>query len=249
MPHRSACVPLLLALLCLLALSFVTAAASDRIGALHATRKLGHGVASQPALDEAAATAAAATLSHPAVKSLEMKRSVGPSRKARARAAAGHPAYQHILKASEWVADVNAQRHAEEAAALQRHTERVMAAATNGSALPVPPPTVAPLEGCPFSDFTIPVAIGASVFQLLIDTGSSTLALAGSACTTCSNVNPKWARGAFSSVHRMLTHTALDAFTALMLTVVPVKGSPFRFLFSLADAQCGPVAIGCGELR
>ena len=47
----------------------------------------------------------------------------------------------------------------------------------------------APMTGCATLDFTIPVTFGATgtTFDLLFDTGSSTLAVAGSGCSSCTS--------------------------------------------------------------
>jgi hypothetical protein len=47
----------------------------------------------------------------------------------------------------------------------------------------------APMTGCGALDFTIPITFGASatVFDVLFDTGSSTLAIAGATCSSCTN--------------------------------------------------------------
>ena len=51
------------------------------------------------------------------------------------------------------------------------------------------------LGGCAFVDFTVPVSIGTpaqSVMQLIVDTGSSTMAVASTACTNCAGVFPEY---------------------------------------------------------
>ena len=48
------------------------------------------------------------------------------------------------------------------------------------------------LHGCPFTAFTVPVQIGTTTFALLLDTGSSTLAVASNTCSSCQNVSPRW---------------------------------------------------------
>jgi hypothetical protein len=59
------------------------------------------------------------------------------------------------------------------------------------------PPITAPLSGCPRLGYMTPVTIGASTsFQLLIDTGSSTTAVASRACTDCSMISPLYNPGA-----------------------------------------------------
>jgi len=44
-----------------------------------------------------------------------------------------------------------------------------------------------PLVGCPQLDFSIPVQIGGQTFELLLDSGSSTLAIASTLCTGCAD--------------------------------------------------------------
>jgi hypothetical protein len=47
-----------------------------------------------------------------------------------------------------------------------------------------------PLSGCVYSVYAGNFNIGTDTFQLLVDSGSSTTAVAGSACTTCSALTP-----------------------------------------------------------
>jgi len=105
------------------------------------------------------------------------------SRKMVARAHKGDPVYMRLLQANRHGARLN----------------RAAAGAQRKAASPVP------LIGCPFADFTIPVAIGASTFELLVDTGSSTLAVAGAACQSCAGVSPLWQATTAVSInqHRM----------------------------------------------
>jgi hypothetical protein len=48
------------------------------------------------------------------------------------------------------------------------------------------------LIGCQFTDFTISVDIGSQTFHLILDTGSSTLAVAGAGCRTCAPASPMY---------------------------------------------------------
>lgn len=100
---------------------------------------------------------------------LPMQRST-PNRKMMARAHKGDPVYTRLLQANRHGARLN--RVAQ--STRRRHASPVV------------------LTGCPFADFTIPVAIGASTFELLVDTGSSTLAVAGNNCQSCTGVHPRW---------------------------------------------------------
>jgi len=144
-----------------------------------------------------AAAAASSTLSHPNVKSVALARSNGPSRNARAKAAQGHAGYQRIVAAS--VQGGRANRAQYKAAMAQVQTVSLASNTSTGTATPsAGTPTEAPVKGCPFSDFTVPVLIGSNVFQLIFDTGSSTLAVAGSSCTTCEGVSPLWSASSVS---------------------------------------------------
>lgn len=57
------------------------------------------------------------------------------------------------------------------------------------------PPAIA-LTGCPEIGYVAPFTIGGQTFQLGVDTGSSTLAVASSACTDCGSVTPLYTPGA-----------------------------------------------------
>jgi hypothetical protein len=61
-----------------------------------------------------------------------------------------------------------------------------------------PPPTglvTVPLGGC-VPEYSASVQIGSQTFQLVLDTGSTTLGVASTACTDCSGVTPLYAPGA-----------------------------------------------------
>jgi hypothetical protein len=62
----------------------------------------------------------------------------------------------------------------------------------SGDAAPEAAAVVAvPLKACPQGDYSAPVSIGGSqTFSLVLDTGSTTLGVASSACTTCDGVTP-----------------------------------------------------------
>lgn len=47
-----------------------------------------------------------------------------------------------------------------------------------------------PLTGCTFYTYTAPVTIGATRFDLLVDSGSSTTAVAAQACSSCTGLSP-----------------------------------------------------------
>jgi hypothetical protein len=53
-----------------------------------------------------------------------------------------------------------------------------------------------PLSACSNLAYVAPVTIGTQTFPLLVDTGSSTLGVAGAACTTCGAATPLYAPGA-----------------------------------------------------
>ncbi|HEY1690969.1 MAG TPA: pepsin-like aspartic protease [Polyangiaceae bacterium] len=55
--------------------------------------------------------------------------------------------------------------------------------------------TAVPLSLCIPAQYTAPVTLGSQNFDMVIDTGSTTLGVAGSTCTTCS-VTPKYTPGA-----------------------------------------------------
>jgi hypothetical protein len=63
-------------------------------------------------------------------------------------------------------------------------------------------PEALAMEGCPFSDFTVEAQIGVTTVALLVDTGSSTLAVAGESCTSCTGVSPRWSASHLSMHHQ-----------------------------------------------
>jgi hypothetical protein len=63
------------------------------------------------------------------------------------------------------------------------------AAATSDSAAPIVGADL-PLSGCPQAGYTASFSVGGSPFDLVIDTGSSELGIAGSDCSNCSGVTP-----------------------------------------------------------
>jgi hypothetical protein len=112
----------------------------------------------------------------------------GTSRKMMARAQQGEPAYTRMRDANTHGFHLN------QRSALVKQRREAHRAANTRARLSVVDDTTTPqpLSGCPFADFTIPVQIGASTFQLLIDTGSSTLAVVGDRCSTCTGISPRW---------------------------------------------------------
>jgi len=148
-----------------------------------------------PVVDGSAVPAGPPQLSHPDVRYIPLQRKGGVSRKALFRARAGDKHYQKLMAANMHGAQINALKHERELLAARRHAALM---ATDGSTAPAP--TVSEMAGCPFADFTAPVRVGSGTFDLLVDTGSSTLALAGSACTTCADggVSPMWAESSSS---------------------------------------------------
>ena len=132
-----------------------------------------------------------AQLTHPEVFALPMRRSQGGNMKASARAASGSKAYQRLVRAQSYGAKLNREQDQQ-----RKHTMAF-------------PSKTTPLSGCPFADFTIPVIIGRTSFDLIVDTGSSTLAVAGATCTTCTGVSPKWQVSASSVA---TTFTGMGAY-------------------------------------
>ena len=128
------------------------------------------------------------TLSHPNVLHFPLTRGAAP-RKTNQRMRQGHPGYTRLAEVAAHAAQIQRHEHEQEVMAARAagagagHAMSTMASTAIG---------VSPLFGCPFADFTGPFKIGSSVFELLVDTGSSTLALAGSSCTTCTGVSPLW---------------------------------------------------------
>jgi hypothetical protein len=51
------------------------------------------------------------------------------------------------------------------------------------------------LTACPEGDYAAPVTIGGQTFSLVLDTGSTTLGVASSACTSCDGVTPVYQPG------------------------------------------------------
>ena len=56
------------------------------------------------------------------------------------------------------------------------------------------PPLLAPVRGCSASDYWTDVTIGGQTFSMIIDSGSTTLAVAGSDCARC-GVSPEYSPG------------------------------------------------------
>jgi hypothetical protein len=132
----------------------------------------------------AAASATPPSLSHPLTLSLPMQRSSGGlNLKAQLRARAGDVHYQRLEQA---------QAHAVRLMQEERRQMHTMEDFT-GTTKPVP------YFGCPFADFLMPVLIGGTTFDLLFDTGSSTLAVAGASCANCVAVSPLWKSSSTSS--------------------------------------------------
>jgi hypothetical protein len=108
---------------------------------------------------------------------IPLSRSGLMNRKTAIRAAQGNPQYRRLMEHSYHGASMNRK--------LRSKHSKLSGLAR--SSLPS-----SALSGCPFSDFTVPISIGGTSFSLIADTGSSTLAIAGSSCSTCSGVSPLW---------------------------------------------------------
>ena len=93
------------------------------------------------------------------------------------------------------------------------------------------------LAGCPQYVFTAPVIVGAQTFHLVVDTGSTTLAVASSACSNCTGVSPLYTPSASATdTHKpaserfgdgsgwsgdvYLDNVAIDPFPATQLSLV-----------------------------
>jgi hypothetical protein len=70
--------------------------------------------------------------------------------------------------------------------------------------------TTTPITGCPFGNFAVPVVLNATSFQLILDTGSATLAVAGATCDNCRDVTPLWRPSPGASVNQ--SHTAISIY-------------------------------------
>jgi hypothetical protein len=64
---------------------------------------------------------------------------------------------------------------------------------TTSSTVPL---AIVSLSGCAVSGYTAPIVIGTQSFDLIADSGSTTLAVASTACPTCTGVSPLYGPGA-----------------------------------------------------
>lgn len=65
---------------------------------------------------------------------------------------------------------------------------------------------VVPLSGCVSVVFHAPITIGTQSFSMLVDTGSSTTAVAGASCATCGGSDPTYVPGAAAqNQHQVVT--------------------------------------------
>ena len=55
--------------------------------------------------------------------------------------------------------------------------------------------TALPLVGCSLGDYAAQVTVGTQTFSMLMDSGSGSMGVAGSSCTNCSSVNPRYTPG------------------------------------------------------
>lgn len=159
--------------------------------------------AEAPPADPPAAPIAAASAAAPSFipQRIPLQRDLA-SYKMLTAARSGHTGFQRLVRANAHGARLdNAERrrrnvlkHSQPLATDGDASMRPLSAA---DAIPSPSDTVH-MTGCPFADFTAPVRIGGRVFHLIVDTGSSTLALAGAECTNCGAVEPRWEASATS---------------------------------------------------
>jgi hypothetical protein len=178
------CFPMVL--LKLLRLAFLASAAFSQVQASSVLQRLESAVEQAGGSGEAATAAVPASkFTYPTTAALTLRRSDGGNTKDRAKAAAGHPGYQRLMRAQEHGARINAERRAE------------YLMATGNASQPVGHTT---FIGCPFADMLVPTIVGSSLLNLIIDTGSSSLAAAGAACSNCQGVPNTWQQTATATL-------------------------------------------------
>ena len=100
-----------------------------------------------------------------------------------------------------------------------------------------------PLKGCFASDYTARVELGdGSAYQLIVDTGSTTLAVAAAACTNCSGISPKYSPSANANDDQVTTGGGYgdgSSWTGEVFTDVVSMGSTndVRMAFATIDRQ------------
>jgi hypothetical protein len=109
-----------------------------------------------------------------------------------------------------------------------------------------PFPTI-PLTGCGLTGYLAPVTIGsgsmAQTFQLGVDTGSSTTAVAAAGCTTCTDVSPLFTPGGTtqpdgaSASAQYGDGSQWSGTTVSDLIQVPPATPPVRTIFAQIEAQ------------
>ncbi|MBY0274233.1 A1 family peptidase [Candidatus Binatia bacterium] len=121
---------------------------------------------------------------------------------------------------------------------------RFVAARTNGAPADASCPAVLAmvgLSGCAASGYTAPVTIGTQTFDLIADSGSTTLAVASTGCASCTGVSPLYAPGS----------TATDLSSTVSSTYGDGSGwsgAVFSDLVSLSP-QTTSVRMGFAAIR
>lgn len=113
-------------------------------------------------------------------------------------ARSGHAGFQRLVRANAHGARLNRAERRRRNVLKHSQTPAMRPLSAAADSIPEPSDSIR-LTGCPFADFTAPVRIGGRVFNLIVDTGSATLALAGGKCTNCGAVQPRWEASASSA--------------------------------------------------
>ncbi|RZJ13778.1 MAG: hypothetical protein EOP39_00005 [Rubrivivax sp.] len=94
-----------------------------------------------------------------------------------------------------------------------------------------------PLTGCSISEYTAPVRIGDQSFDLLLDTGSSTTAVAAGACANCTNITPRYQ--AYGTTPEPVPDASPEAAAASAARVVlaSVPGADYALIDKTYDAS------------
>ena len=104
--------------------------------------------------------------------------------------------------------------------------------------VPIGPVTTIPLTGCGGPGYAASVAVGSQTFQLTIDTGSATLAVASSACQGC-GVSPVYAPGS----------SAIDDDTAASDSYLQGSWQGEVYTDSVELAGTGPVTMKLAAIQ
>ncbi|HEY6462854.1 MAG TPA: pepsin-like aspartic protease, partial [Polyangiaceae bacterium] len=96
--------------------------------------------------------------------------------------------------------------------------------------------TAVPLSLCIPAQYTAPVALGSQKFDMVIDTGSTTLGVAGSSCTTCA-VSPKYTPGSTATdlKHSVSSDYGTGSWSGEGYTDQTAVGSETAMSFPFAD--------------